>query len=273
MTAILPAEQAQRILEQAPLPLVVLDGNDRIISYNLAFERLLGPAAAAQLCGREIRQLSGHPAQSLFASKTRAHWHDTGGGQRHYQVATIELDQARARLYIDVSRQAELESQEKKLKDDLRQNSLTDPATGLLNQRGLLLALEPQVARSRRYNNPMSVIMMALSDFANAEKCSHLEVARLLKDQLRWADLIGRSPGGEFLLILPETSPEAAAALADKLTRLIGELSTRLGEPPAAVSYGITGWRRSDNAGSLINRAAAALAQARAAQDSQAIAL
>ncbi len=47
MTANPPAEQAQHILEHAPFPLVILDGDERIVSYNLAFEALLTPAVAA----------------------------------------------------------------------------------------------------------------------------------------------------------------------------------------------------------------------------------
>ncbi len=162
---------------------------------------------------------------------------------------------------------------EKKLQEDLRKNILTDAVTGLLNQRGLLLALEPQVARSRRYNNPMSVIMMDVNADGTTESYRHLAVARMLKDQLRWADLIGCSPHDEFILILPETSPEAAASLAKKLTRLVGELTAELGGSSPVVSYGITGWRRSDSASSLIARAAAALSQARSAESTHAIAL
>jgi diguanylate cyclase (GGDEF)-like protein/PAS domain S-box-containing protein len=276
MTQTLLAQHALAIVENCPIAVLVTDINERIISYNRAFECLVGRAQAEDLVGRNIAATGDHPAHKLLVEH-KVCWTDRANTQRHFEIRHIDLtgeDSARARLFIDISRQVELEQLHDALNDELEQNTLTDPVTGLLNQRGVALALEPQVARSRRYNSPIAVIMMDVhcqqSDCENV----HLHVARLLKDQMRWADLIGCTEQHEFMLILPETTAEAGLHLADKLQRRLQEMAEQefRGEPVDA-RYGITGWRRSDNADTLLKRAGIALSRARSEQQNQPIAL
>ena len=133
----------------------------------------------------------------------------------------------------------------------------------LLNQRGIVLALEPQIARCRRYNNTLSLVMMAVDAPVERDKLL-IEISRLLKDQLRWADLIGCTDEQEFMLALPETPETAALQLTHKLKPLLGETSsTSLAGMSIWSCFGIAGWRKSDNAPSLLQRASTALAQAR----------
>jgi diguanylate cyclase (GGDEF)-like protein len=179
----------------------------------------------------------------------------------------------KVRLYTDISRQVELEQLRNSLDEQLSQSILTDRITGLLNQRGVMLALEPQVARSRRYNSPMAIIMMDLSGGADDERL-RVQVAGLLKDQLRWADLVGCSEQREFILVLPETTGEAALRLAEKLTRRVEEMADRdNGSGSVNTCYGVTDWRRSDSAATLLGRAAQALSQARSAHRPNPVAL
>ena len=101
-----------------------------------------------------------------------------------------------------------------------------------------------------------------------------LQVARLLKDQLRWADLAGCTENRGFLLVLPETGPQAALKLADKLTqRLQALVREKLDGQPLTSHYAVTAWRRNDNATTLLKRAAMALAQARAEHSKQSLVL
>ncbi len=276
MTATLSAQLATAFVENSPLPLLVLDRRGCVLGYNPAFERLVAPAAAADLQGRAYADLQAHPARALLGGDSTVQWEGSAGEYCHLRVLTVCLDQGeavQARVYVDISSQIALEHAHEKLNEELRQNILTDRLTGLLNQRGIMLALEPQVARSRRYNNPMAVIMMEISGGADYDGLL-VDTARLLKDQLRWADLIGCSDRHEFILVLPETTPEAAVGLADKLTRRIGEMTGQAhGAQPIETCYGITGWRRSDNANTLLARAATALSEARSAHSSHAVAL
>ena len=276
MTAKLSAQHALAIVEHCSLPLLVTDRQGRVISYNQAFERLVGGDQASELQGAGYADLGDHPARMLLGPETSLCWTDHDAIRHCFEVQDIDLPDAdfvQARLFVDISRRVELEQAYATLNDELEQHILTDRATGLLNRRGVMLALEPQVARSRRYNSPMTVMMLDVHCQQDCE-ATRLHVARLLKDQLRWADLIGCTEQHEFMLVLPETTTDAALLLAEKLT---GHLRDLAGQEPGGESldgcYGVTGWRRSDTAESLLARAGMALSQARAEQRPHAIAL
>jgi diguanylate cyclase (GGDEF)-like protein len=276
MTANLSEQHALAIVEKCPLPLLVTDRQGRIISYNQAFERLVGRAQASDLQGRSFADLGNHPARMLLSTETSVCWTDQNANRHYFEVQNIELadpDVFQVRLYMDITRQVELEQAHDTLNEELKQHILTDRITGLLNQRGVILALEPQVARSRRYSSPMAVIMMDVHCEGDGDG-TRLHVARLLKDQLRWADLIGCTESQEFVLILPETTAEAALRLADKLRQRLREMAEHeLGGRSLDTCYGVTGWRRSDNANTLLNRAGMALSQARSEQRTHSLAL
>jgi diguanylate cyclase (GGDEF)-like protein/PAS domain S-box-containing protein len=276
MTETLSEQHALAFVENCPLPLLVTDRQGRVISYNQAFERLVGRAQASDLQGHTFADLGNHPARMLLSTETSVCWTDRNADRHYFEVQRIELsgtDFVQARLFVDITRQVELEQAHNTLNEELKQHILTDPVTGLLNQRGVMLALEPQVARSRRYSSPMAVIMMDIHCQSNSDNI-RLHVARLLKDQLRWADLIGCTQQQEFVLILPETTPEAGVLLADKLSQRLREMAEReLDGQPIDTCYGVTGWRRSDNANALLSRAGMALSKARSEQRPHSLAL
>jgi diguanylate cyclase (GGDEF)-like protein/PAS domain S-box-containing protein len=276
MTETLSAQHALAIVEHCPFALLVMDINGRIISYNQAFERLVGRAQADDLQGQSIAEIGNHPARNLLGAEASVCWTDRNNTRHHFEIERIELpgkDFAQARLFIDISRQVELEQAQDTLNEELKQHTLTDPVTGLLNQRGVMLALEPQVARSRRYNSPMAVIMMNVQCQSDCDSV-RLHVAQLLKDQLRWADLIGCNEQHEFMLILPETTPEAGLRLAAKLQQRLQEMvEQKLDGKLVDTCYGVTGWRRSDNADTLLKRARMALSSARFEHHNHPIAL
>jgi len=96
---------------------------------------------------------------------------------------------------------------------------------------------------------------------ARVDSGSLRDAARLLRDQVRWADLIGRRDAEELLLVLPETDAFAAVQLVHKLEDVLsrnvanGEARMRL-----AVQFGVAEWRRGDNVGFLLERARADIA-------------
>jgi GGDEF domain-containing protein len=119
----------------------------------------------------------------------------------------------------------------------------------------------------------MAVIMMNVRCQSDCDT-ARLHVAQLLKDQLRWADLIGCNEQNEFMLILPETTPEAGVRLAAKLQQRLQEMAEqKLDSKLVDTYYGVTGWRRSDNADTLLKRAGMALSSARTEHHNHPIAL
>jgi diguanylate cyclase (GGDEF)-like protein len=251
------------ILATCPTPLLVLDPQGRIERLNPALLALAGVAATA-LQGRSAAQLEDSLA-ALLALQGEGEWTTPDGRALFLRVHGSGLaDGGEVRWIEDLS-------ETRRLQAELRAQSLTDESTGLLNPRGVMLALEPQVARSRRYQSPMAIIMMeACAEQASAQV--QRAVSRLLKDQLRWADIIGYSGQGEFILVLPETSRDDALKLADKLSAHLQELPMAPADTPQPC-YGVTEWRKSDSAATLLQRATTALQQAREAQQGMAVAL
>lgn len=100
-----------------------------------------------------------------------------------------------------------------------------DGLTGLLHHTHIKERLAAEILRSMRDTQALSVVMLDIDHFKKVnDNYGHLtgdqviaSLAGLLKQQLRRTDLIGRYGGEEFLLILPDCSPEQAVVLMDQI--------------------------------------------------------
>lgn len=100
-----------------------------------------------------------------------------------------------------------------------------DGLTGLYNHAHMQELLSNELARSKRYRRPLSVLMIDIDHFkAVNDTYGHPvgdDVLRSLSQRLqlvaRTQDIAARYGGEEFMLILPETGPEAAAVVAERL--------------------------------------------------------
>ena len=107
--------------------------------------------------------------------------------------------------------------------------SITDPLTGLHNRRYLEARLSEELNRSKRYDVPMSFMMIDIDDFKlyndrNGHQAGDraLEItAQCLRSTLRKADVASRYGGEEFSILLPQTSLNEAGLIADRLRRTI----------------------------------------------------
>lgn len=108
---------------------------------------------------------------------------------------------------------------------ELRRSSDRDGLTGLFNRRAMFRTLAMEMARGRRYAAPFSILLIDVDDLklindAHGHPAGDRllrQVSRLLAGHAREADLVGRIGGDEFMLILPETRPAAATALAERI--------------------------------------------------------
>ncbi|MDH5632779.1 MAG: DUF484 family protein [Gammaproteobacteria bacterium] len=109
--------------------------------------------------------------------------------------------------------------------EQLREDGLTDPLTGLSNRRFFERRLQEEIDRWRRHGKPLSCLLADLDFFKQInDKHGHQagdmvlqEAARELGAELRASDVIARFGGEEFVLLLPDTDIEEAMEIAARL--------------------------------------------------------
>ncbi len=116
---------------------------------------------------------------------------------------------------------AELEKANKRLST----LSITDGLTSLYNHRFIMECLSSEYKRILRYKHPLSVLLLDIDNFKRInDTYGHatgdgvlVGLAKILREQTRQADIVGRYGGEEFWIILPDTSLAGAKELAGRL--------------------------------------------------------
>ncbi len=119
-----------------------------------------------------------------------------------------------------------------RLHDNLKSLAVRDSLTGLYNRRRFDQQLEREVERAKRYNRPLSLVMIDLDHFKSYNDLNgHLagdkvlvKVARILEDGVRVADTVARYGGDEFVALLPETGGEGALAFGERMRKRVGKV-------------------------------------------------
>jgi diguanylate cyclase (GGDEF)-like protein len=102
---------------------------------------------------------------------------------------------------------------------------LIDPLTGCLNRRGLDQTLARELARATRAGSTVSLLALDLDHFKNVnDNYGHIagdavlrEFGALLKQTARGGDMVARTGGEEFTILLPDTDPEGALHTATRM--------------------------------------------------------
>jgi len=116
-------------------------------------------------------------------------------------------------------------SERKLMEDEIRKLSITDKLTQIYNRLKLDETLKYEFMRYNRSNKLFSLIIMDIDHFKFVnDSYGHqvgdlvlIELANIIKNNVRSIDIIGRWGGEEFLIILPETNAEGAMFVAEKL--------------------------------------------------------
>lgn len=115
-----------------------------------------------------------------------------------------------------------------------REQALTDPLTSLGNRRFFRELAAVEVNRSRRYGRPVTLVYLDLDGFrALNDGLGHAEgdallvlAANLFTGTLRSSDIVARIAGDEFAILLPETGPDGARIVVEKLRRRLAEATS-----------------------------------------------
>jgi diguanylate cyclase (GGDEF)-like protein len=259
----LKPDLVQQFLDALPSALALVDESGKIIWVNDSFLRI-SSLASNQVVGRTVAEMSDE-VQSLFG---QGHVYLNATNKRDafwLACMSVPLENYRLQYCTDVTQLQNLIEDRESLKTKVAELNPIDPVTGMSNRRALFQNLEQQASRSRRYGNPLSVVILRLQNLADYIKrfgndnanALLLNVSQMLNDQMRWADVIGRMDKNEFLLILPETDESAANELRDK----VSEHMQRITMPGADtnftldVGYGMAQWRKGDDVALLMSRA------------------
>ncbi|HEX3806890.1 MAG TPA: diguanylate cyclase [Gaiellaceae bacterium] len=158
----------------------------------------------------------------------------------------------------------------------LQAEARVDPKTGLYNARHFASVMQEELGRAQRFQRPLSLIMADLDllrDINNSY--GHLAgdavlrgIADTFRQQLRHYDVPARFGGEEFSILLPETPPDQAIEIADRIRRAVAarlfEVETSSEPIRATISMGIASYPRDGaDANELVHQADLAVYRAK----------
>ncbi len=114
----------------------------------------------------------------------------------------------------------------------LAEQARTDSLTGALNRRAMEEVAVRETSRSMRHGNPLCMIVLDVDHFKllndtrghAAGDCALKALVQQVKTVLRGNDLIARTGGEEFAILLPDTAATAGTLAAERLRQAIEEL-------------------------------------------------
>lgn len=111
----------------------------------------------------------------------------------------------------------------------------TDPLTGVMNRRAMERLIQNEIVRAQRFSTPLSVLLVDVDNFKiYNDRLGHIvgdialkEIAKCLSQLVRKVDGVARFGGEEFCVVLPQTGPESALEVAEKLTLAVRNLNIK----------------------------------------------
>ncbi len=259
------------VLEALPIGMWVADDNGIITWANPALGTQLG-VPHDTLVGRSCEDL---PASKLLTLYPVAEVYHVPGaaldGDRWLEctagsVATTAGRAARVGCLWDVTHYERARTR-RGLVLGIQDHAKIDAASGLLTQEAVLAALVAEVSRSRRYDNPLAILVIRVWPVGEGQ-VGHsddrvdavvVRIAAFLKERLRWVDITGCWNRYNILAVLPETGLESAQGFMHKLRDEMfrhGLMDAAEQGASVEISLGVTAWRKGDDATSLVNRVA-----------------
>ncbi|HEX6782883.1 MAG TPA: sensor domain-containing diguanylate cyclase [Solirubrobacterales bacterium] len=193
-------------------------------------------------------------------------------GSWHWLRWSSQLSPDESLIYAraaDITEIKGIEAEREELLGQVQDMARQDSLTGLPNRRALEEQLPRAMARARRSLSPLSVAILDIDHFKNYnDSHGHLAGDEVLRacakawdSVLRGEDTIVRFGGEEFLVLLPDTDPEQAAEIVERLRR-----TTPMGQ---TCSAGLALWDHAESIDDLLRRADEALYLAKASGRNQ----
>ena len=159
----------------------------------------------------------------------------------------------------------------RELSETLKQASLHDPLTGLGNRRFLMERLTQETERANRKESPYTLGILDVDRFKTInDRFGHeagdtalCAIAQAIASALREYDVCGRWGGEEFLILMPETPLDFARQIAQRVSQSIKAIRFEFLDIGISVSVGLSVYRLGERFSDTLNRADAALLQAK----------
>lgn len=182
-----------------------------------------------------------------------------------------ELERRVERWFDDVAFAA-LNAYYEAQRHDLQKRIVIDGLTGVFNRTYLGERLAEEIERGRRYSHAVTLLMVDVDSMKPVnDRFGHRagdavlkSVSRVLRVQSRSVDVVARYGGDEFAVIMPQTGPEGAWSLAERITRGVRESQPEELRDVVSVSVGMASFPRdADTAEGLVDAADKALYRAK----------
>ena len=152
-------------------------------------------------------------------------------------------------MHLNITERKLADAEVHKLQEQLHEQAIRDPLTGLYNRRYLDETIKRELTRAERYHQPVGIVMCDLDDFKLVNDThGHLAgdevlrvVAELLNKHSRRSDIVCRFGGEEFLMFLPDMPPAVAYQCAETLRTELAAKRITLGaaEIRVTASFGV----------------------------------
>lgn len=247
------SEMRFRQLADAAFETIIIHSEGLIVDCNEAAVELYG-LSKEELIGKRVVDLVDPPRPkeaedwTMHATdKAIEGVHLRGGGKVPVEVRSraIQLkgDAALVTAVRDITAHKQMEAYLKNIAN-------SDALTGVGNRRYFLEEGRKEFARSKRYGQSLSLVMMDIDKFKNINDTYGHDIgdialkalARICVDTLRTSDLFARLGGEEFAAVLPCTELEGAVQLAERLRICVEEMVTpsTKGDIRYTISMGVT---------------------------------
>ncbi len=167
-----------------------------------------------------------------------------------YHLKNVELARANKDLLIANEEKSELVAQLKQQSETMERQVIMDSLTGLHNRRYLDDQLMQEFSRARRFKRDLTVVVADVDNFKLiSDQYSHRigdevikTIARILRDGCRMIDIVARSGGEGFVLLLIETPVHRARMLCEKIRTAIEQYDWSAIDPGlhVTISMGLT---------------------------------
>jgi diguanylate cyclase (GGDEF)-like protein/putative nucleotidyltransferase with HDIG domain len=169
------------------------------------------------------------------------------GALAAYHVDKDHFDANHERILERVSAQAAKVVQDAQAFEQVRQDSLTDPLTGVSNARAFLSHVEREIDKANRQHTPRALLVIDVDRFKSInDRFGHdvgdralKAIAQAIRGAVRSYDFCARNGGDEFVVLLAECDATLALERAAAIQRAVATTEFEA-EPGVAVPLGIS---------------------------------